>query len=380
MRIALVIYGRPEQISGGFIYDRALVAALTARKHRVDVVSLPWHGYARAVAGSVIGAGPPTADSDGAKPYDIVIEDELIHPSVFTARASSGLAARGRVRVALVHNLRSGQPGEGLRAIKTAVERRYFDGVAGAIAVCTRTRDDLGALLGRPLPCLVARPGRDHVAPGIGDNEAAARAVEPGPLRVLHVAAVQPHKGLDRFLAAMARARGGARAPEFTLDVVGASATGRYARRIRRQIAALDLGARVQFHGLLRGAALHALFRRSQTFALPSEREAYSLACLEALGYGLPVLATSKGGLGEMIAHGGQGFLIDPADTEAMAARLVELATDRGRLREMSLAALARYRAHGTWAEVAASVEDFLTALQTPRSLSSTSAWSRGSG
>jgi len=363
MRIALVIYGRPDQISGGFIYDRALMAALAARGHGVDVVSLPWHGYARAVAGSLLGSGPLTSNRDGATPYDIVIEDELIHPSVFTAHASSGLAARGRVRVALLHNLRSGQPSESLRAIKTVVERRYFDGVAGAIAVCTRTRDDLGTLVGRPLPCLVARPGRDHVAPGVGDGAAAARAAEPGPLRALHVAAVQPHKGLDRLLAAIARARAGTGAPEFTLDVVGAGATGSYARRIRRQIAALELGARVRFHGLLRGSSLSALFRRSQILALPSDREAYSLACLEALGHGLPVLATSRGGLAEMITDGEQGYLIDPDDGESWAARLRELATDRERLRHMSRAALARYRAHGTWAEVAARVEAFLTEL-----------------
>jgi glycosyltransferase involved in cell wall biosynthesis len=167
-------------------------------------------------------------------------------------------------------------------------------------------------------------------------------------------------------------ARAGAAGPEFTLDVVGAGATGRYARRIRRQIAALDLGAPVRFHGLLRGDALHALFRRSQILALPSDREAYSLACLEALGYGLPVLATSQGGLAEMITDGEQGFLIDPTDDELWAARLRELATDRERLREMSRAALARYRAHDSWADVAANVEEFLTALH--HSLSSTSA------
>jgi len=369
MRIALVIYGRPDQISGGFIYDRALVAALAARGHRIDVVSLPWHGYARAVAGSVFGSGPRrTAQRDGSLPYDVVIEDELIHPSVFTARAANALAARSQVRVALVHNLRSGQPGEGLRAIKTAIERRYFDGVAGAIAVCTRTRDDLNGLLGRPLPCMVARPGRDHVAPGVSDGEAAARALEPGPLRVLHVAAVQPHKGLDRLLDAIARARSGMAAVDFTLDVVGASATGSYARRIRRQIAALDLGAHVHFHGVLRGAALDALFRRSQVFALPSDREAYSLACLEALGYGLPALATSRGGLTEMITDGEQGYLIDPTDTGAWAAGLRALATDRERARAMSLAALARYRAHETWGEVAASVDAFLTATSIGRS------------
>ena len=79
-----------------------------------------------------------------------------------------------------------------------------------------------------------------------------------------------------------------------------------------------------------------------------------------------------------MITDGEQGFLIDPADAGAWVAGLVELATNRGRLREMSLAALARYRAHATWSEVAASVEDFLTTL--PPSLSSTSAWRRASG
>ena len=73
------------------------------------------------------------------------------------------------------------------------------------------------------------------------------------------------------------------------------------------------------------------------------------------------MLATSDGGLGEMITDGEQGFLIDPDDTEAWAARLHELATDRARLREMSLAALARYRTHATWAEVAKRVETFLT-------------------
>jgi glycosyltransferase involved in cell wall biosynthesis len=118
----------------------------------------------------------------------------------------------------------------------------------------------------------------------------------------------------------------------------------------------------------LRGAALDALFRRSQVFALPSDREAYSLACLEALGYGLPALATSRGGLTEMITDGEQGYLIDPTDTGAWAAGLRALATDRERARAMSLAALARYRAHETWGEVAASVDAFLTTTSIGRS------------
>jgi glycosyltransferase involved in cell wall biosynthesis len=367
MRIALVIYGSLEQVSGGFIYDRALVNALAARGEQVDVITLPWHGYARAVVdsfvGSVVGrrAQPASAtlEADGAG-YDVVIEDELVHPSLFATRFAAR-AGGAPIRIALVHNLRSDQPSERWRPLKAAIERRYLGAVDGAIAVCARTRADVDALVGRPVPALIARPGRDHVAPGVDEAFADVRAAEAGPLRILHAAAVQPHKGLARLVAALAQAsaRGGL---DFTLDAVGARPAGRYARRLQRQIAALGLGEHVRLHGELRGPALRDLFRRSQVFALPSDREAYSLACLEALGYGLPVLATSSGGLAEMITDGVEGFLIDPTATAAWAERLTALGADRTRLRGMAGAALARYREHATWEEVAARVQEFLRA------------------
>ncbi len=371
MRIALVIYGSLEQVSGGFIYDRALVNALAARGEQVDVITLPWHGYARAIVdsfvGSVVGrrARPASAalEADGAG-YDVVIEDELVHPSIFMTRFATRFAARAGgapIRIALVHNLRSDQPSERWRPLKAAVERRYLGAVDGAIAVCARTRADVDALVGRPVPALIARPGRDHVAPDVDEAFADARAAQAGPLRILHAAAVQPHKGLARLVAALAQAsaRGGL---DFTLDAVGALPPGRYASRLQRRITALGLGARVRLHGELRGPELQDIFRRSQVFALPSDREAYSLACLEALGYGLPVLATSSGGLGEMITDGVEGFLITPTDTAAWAERLTALAADRARLRGMARAALARYRGHATWMEVAGNVQEFLRA------------------
>src|SRR6185369_16711880 len=133
-----------------------------------------------------------------------------------------------------------------------------------------------------------------------------------GPLRVLHVAAVRPHKGLARLLAALAIARGGDL--DFVLDVVGSLDDRRYERALRDQIARAGLDGRVRFHGQRSGEALRTFFERAQLFALPSDREAYSLACLEALGFGLPVLATSSGGLGEMVTSGKDGLLLDPHD------------------------------------------------------------------
>jgi glycosyltransferase involved in cell wall biosynthesis len=382
MRIALVIYGSLEQVSGGFIYDRALLGALAARGHQIDVVALPWHSYARAIASSAFHrCAHPWLD---ATDYDVVIEDELVHPSLFAvasfagarfAGASSsgggGAGERRPVRVALVHNLRSNQPRAGWRRLEAAIESRYLSGIDGVIAVCTRTCDDVQVLTNLALPALVARPGRDHLRPAVDDAMIAARARAPGPLRILHAAAVRPHKGLARLLDALARAahrtsgaqgnpRGDAPALDFTLDVVGAIPRCAHARAIRRTIAARGWAGRVRLHGELRGEALHSLFRGSQLFALPSDREAYSLACLEALGFGLPVLATAAGGLAEMITDGQEGFLIAPDAIAAWAARLTELGADRARLGAMGRAARARYQAHARWSDVAGAVEGFL--------------------
>jgi glycosyltransferase involved in cell wall biosynthesis len=137
----------------------------------------------------------------------------------------------------------------------------------------------------------------------------------------------------------------------------------RYARGIRRQVTRLGFDAQVRLHGERTGAALWSLFRQSHVLALPSDREAYPLSCLEALGFGLPVLASSSGGTGEMFHHGREGFLLDPHDPAAWAASLRALAGDRRTLRAMSAAALARYRAHTTWREAADAVAAFIRAV-----------------
>jgi len=360
MRLAFVVYGSLAQVSGGFIYDRALVEALRARGHAVDVVGLPWDGYLHAVARNVVGLAMRRRPPPDLPAYDAVIHDELVHPSLFLFRRGAGPSPGGRLLLALVHNLRSDQPAEPLRALKAAVERRYLSRVDGLLAVCAQTLADVRALAGPAIPAAVIHPGRDHVAPDVDERFVEARAAEPGPLRVLHAAAVRPGKGLDRLLDALGLAA--AQGAALTLDVVGSLAAAGYARRIEQQVARLGLVGRVRLHGERGGADLAAIFTRSQVLALPSDREAYSLACLEALGFGLPVLATSQGGLPEMIRHGREGYLLDPRDRHGWADTLRRLADDRGTLAAMSRAALARWRAHATWQEAATAVERFIEA------------------
>jgi glycosyltransferase involved in cell wall biosynthesis len=335
-------FGSLENISGGFLYDRMLLRELAALGVEVDVVTLPARGYGRALADNL--ARLPV------RRWDIVVEDELAHPALVARNRR--LRAAGIPILALVHNLRSRQPRERARALKAAVERRYLRGVDGLLAVCASTLADARALAGdASVPAEIIYPGRDHVAPEIDDAAIDARAAEPGPLRVLLAAAVAPHKGLHRLLAALARLPPGTAA----LEVAGSlEADPTYVRAVRREIARLGLADRVRLRGQLAGGALAEAFRTSQVFALPSDREAYPLAALEALGFGLPALLTDRGGTAELLGSAAPaGILLAPDDAGGWTAALAALAADRARLGALGRAARARWLSHGTWRETA---------------------------
>ena len=79
----------------------------------------------------------------------------------------------------------------------------------------------------------------------------------------------------------------------------------------------------------------------SDLFLLPSERESFGLAALEAMACQVPVVASRVGGLPEIIDHGVTGFLHPPDDIDAMAASAVAMLTDPASHRVVSEAALA---------------------------------------
>jgi glycosyltransferase involved in cell wall biosynthesis len=78
-----------------------------------------------------------------------------------------------------------------------------------------------------------------------------------------------------------------------------------------------------------------ALLAAFDVFALASGSEEAPIAVLEAMAAGLPVVSTNVGGLSELVVSGETGWLTDPYDEAAFAARLQQLAKDgaeRGRL------------------------------------------------
>lgn len=72
---------------------------------------------------------------------------------------------------------------------------------------------------------------------------------------------------------------------------------------------------------------------------VPSEMESFGLAALEAMACEVPAVATSVGGVPEVIEHGRSGFLSPVGDVEGMARNAIDILSDETRLREMGKAA-----------------------------------------
>jgi N-acetyl-alpha-D-glucosaminyl L-malate synthase BshA len=72
---------------------------------------------------------------------------------------------------------------------------------------------------------------------------------------------------------------------------------------------------------------------------VPSEMESFGLSALEGMACEVPAIATSVGGVPEVIEHGRSGFLAPVGDVEAMACYAIDVLSDEHRLREMGKAA-----------------------------------------
>ena len=179
MRIGLVIYGSLDTVSGGYLYDRMLVAHLAAAGDTVEVVSLPWRDYGRHLADNFSRAFYRRL-RDGA--WDVLLQDELNHPSLFLV--NRWLASRGSPRpypiVSIVHHLRSSEARPAWQnRFYRAVERRYLASVDGFIFNSDTTRAVVMQLVGAGRPGVVARPGRDHRPVSVTPAAVAARATAP---------------------------------------------------------------------------------------------------------------------------------------------------------------------------------------------------------
>ena len=87
---------------------------------------------------------------------------------------------------------------------------------------------------------------------------------------------------------------------------------------------------------------MESLLAIADVFLLPSEEEAFGLAALEAMSCGVPVIATTVGGVPEVVEDGKCGVLLPPGDVDGMASVCLALLHDPSRHSEFRRAARQR--------------------------------------
>ncbi len=182
----------------------------------------------------------------------------------------------------------------------------------------------------------LARPEQLHLIPnGVDLARFVPNTTRAPGHRVVHVARLDPVKDQATLLNAAALVA--AVEPRFHLDIVG---DGPSREALLAQREQLGLGQVVTWHGM-QGDVTQYL-AQADAFVLSSRSEGLPMTVLEAMGAGLPVVATAVGGNCEAVVAGETGLLVPPGDPRALADALLALLGDPGRSAAMATAARER--------------------------------------
>ena len=202
-----------------------------------------------------------------------------------------------------------------------------------------------------------------------GVDPARFRAADPGQVRelrqragaagrplILSVGGIEPRKGSDTLVRAIAALKQAGRRPVHA--VVGGHSFQDYRAYRDRVLASLPgLGLRLDDDVVLLGtvpdAELPGWYAAADVLAFPSTKEGWGLAVLEAMSAGLPVVASDLPVFREFLTNGRDALLVPVDDAPALATALAAVLDDPGlaaKLREAARATCERF----TWARSAA--------------------------
>jgi glycosyltransferase involved in cell wall biosynthesis len=354
MRVGLLIYGSLDACSGGFEYDRRLVEHLRRSGDDVEVISLPWRSYPALLAQNF---SPILFRIARTHRFDLLLQDELNHPSLFLANPT--LKKRiGCPVICLVHHLRCREPHPDMRRrFYCRVERQYLRTVDAFVFNSRSTQRSVAALIGSLPEFVIATPGGDRLGAMADEKQIVDRVLADGPLRLLFIGNLVPRKGLLELLTALEKIR----KDPWRLEVVGAGDfDAGYAARIRRRLHAARLRNRVRVRGTLPDVDLRQLLRTCHVLVMPFAYEGFGIVFLEAMAYGLPSLVLREGGAAEIVRDGREGYCFEPGDTSTVAARLHRLIHDRHELLRLSLSARRRFDSFPGWDRTVANIRRFL--------------------
>lgn len=343
--VAFVVSGDIRTATGGYTYDRRVMALLPAFGVNVRHVALP-------------DSFPNPSDADLAEtakalaacPTDAAL---LIDGLVYGALPRTLIDGLNRRIIALVHHplfLETDLP----HARKVELRDSESAALAAAehiVVVSRTTRRLLVEQLGvDPEKITIAEPGTDP----------ANRATGTGtPLQILSVGAIMPRKAYDTLVEAVARLS------DIDCRLTIAGATDRYPETVaalRDAIARLGLHDRVTLAGKVVPATLERLYESADLYVSASLFEGYGMAIAEAMARGLPIV-TATGGAAAETAGRLTALRVDTGNVEQLAATLRKALTDKRLRDQLADASWEAGRALPTWHETSRRIAAVLLGL-----------------
>jgi glycosyltransferase involved in cell wall biosynthesis len=337
----------PGQPTGGNIYDRRVCAGLAEAGWEVLVATVaaawpvPGSG-ARAGLARIVSAIP-----DG--------ETVLIDGLIASPAAAQLLPHTGRIRMTvLLHMPLAIAVDTHHDASAERSERAVLRAAAGVVVPSEWTRRQVLSRYAIPARRVhVARPGADRVG----------RPARPVRGHLICVGVLSRHKGQDLLVEALA---GLADRPWHCVLAGSLDRDPDFVKQLQTHITRLGYDHRVRLSGVLTGAALSHAYTTADLLVAPSRSETYGMTVTEALAHGLPVIATTVGGLPEAFgstADGtGPGQLVPPGDPAALAAALADWLDDEGHRHRLRAAVRQRQQTLRGWEQTTQEIADALTA------------------
>jgi glycosyltransferase involved in cell wall biosynthesis len=324
-RAAFAVPGSLDTPTGGYAYDKRIIAELRALGWEIKVIDLG-NAFPAPDAATRTAAWQKLAATAAGLP---IVLDGL----AFGVMADEAARLRdSNPLVALVHHplaLESGLDAEQVEALRVS-ERAALASARSVIVTSAPTADILSRDYG------VAAERIAVVRPGVDVPVRAPRAQARGStVNLLAVGSITPRKGYDVLMAGL----GGLKELPWRLTIAGDTTRSAQAlARLQSDAARLDLRDRIFVAGAVDETRLAGLYADADVFVLASLFEGYGMVFGEAIAHGLPIVATAVGAAQEIVPPEA-GVLVAPGDASALRDALHHVIVDAGARKAMAQAA-----------------------------------------
>ncbi|WP_105372129.1 glycosyltransferase family 4 protein [Neorhizobium huautlense] len=338
--------GDLETRTGGYGYDRRVIASLAERGWNIELVSLG-EGFPTPSNAQLDDAGRHL--SGKCRAGSLVMIDGLAFGVMnqWAAREAKRLKI-----LALVHHplaLETGLSEVRQQEFK-AREKAALEHSRGVIVTSHATAAELAANYQVPFEKIaVATPGVDPAPLAVGGGD---------PPLILSIGTLTRRKGHDVLICALEKVQG---LPWICRIVGSKTLDPGVTAALERQVAQSGLGDRIDFAGQLDD--VRGELAKADIFALASRYEGYGMVFAEALAQGLPIVACAAGAVPDVVPESA-GFLVPPDDPETFAAALRRLLQEPETRIAMADAAAIAGASLPSWKDTATVISDYLEAVQ----------------